>query len=247
MHIGLTFPTKGRVEKVERLIASLRGFDPDKHKVTLYLGLSEDDPQYDLYLDLETRYKGDISVKCVTLSKWEGLGEAFNEIIEKSGDEIETYSMFGDDMVFKSSPQIVFDEIEHFFNSECDASKLGVISFNDGFHNKNRPDPIAINGFVHSNWVDCLGMFIPSSFYADYSDNWLADIGKMIGRWKYCPDITIEHLHFVYNKSEMDDRCLEKLKFDQSRSQRSSVIYDRERLKYKDILNIMTRYGVTVK
>ena len=230
MKIALTFPTCNRANKVKRLIESFYGqYDQSRFQISMWMGLDSTEHQLQKYLQLKEEFP-QVNIHYITLPQpWEGLGVAFNYIIKQTLSEdksIEVVSMFGDDMFFEGTAQKVFEEIEQFFNTKTGHDKLGCISFNCGNH---RPNQIAINGFVHRNWIECFDMFIPPAFFGDYSDNWLTDIASHINRYRYVTDIPVRHVHGTSMGTEFDQRVAIKIKYDQSRGDAWRVYHDEQR------------------
>ena len=58
---------------------------------------------------------------------------------------------------------------------------------------------LATTGFIHKNWINALGYFMPAHFSCDWGDSWITDIANMLGR-KVFVDVYIEHMHFVNRK-----------------------------------------------
>jgi hypothetical protein len=233
MHICFTLPSKERATRLEAFIQSIIGsYNKGKHTATFAIGVDADDVQLPLYQELAQRYP------CVTLmtlsSPWQGLGMAFNEIIRSvlKDPAIEVVTMVGDDMLFQNNADKIFDYIEECFN-KCANDKLGVVSFNC-----NYPvcPIIAINGFVHRNWIECFGYFIPEVFYGDYSDNWLTDMAMQLKRWFYNSEFIIQHNHGYYNTAARDPAYYRKLQYDSKRSDRSANIYAEQSKLYPSLI-----------
>ena len=41
------------------------------------------------------------------------------------------------------------------------------------------------HGFLHRNWVETVGYFVPPYFSSDFNDTWLNEVADMIGRKIY--------------------------------------------------------------
>ena len=155
--------------------------------------------------------------------------------------------MFGDDMILPQS-QDVFDKVEDFLIRQCAPHHIGVIWFNDdtpyNFSNRN---PIAINGFVHRNWYEALGFFVPEEFIGDYSDNWLSDIARAINKYQIVRTIKIPHLHCTFNPLEADTTASEKLSFEKKTKYTASVVWKKQLQLMPNIVrklnNYMVHYG----
>jgi hypothetical protein len=230
MNIGLTIPTKNRVEKIKRLVESVKtSLTPNTHTVYFCLGLNINDSALKNYLLLAKKYTCEnIKFHITYLSKWKGLGFAFNCISKRLPKEVETITMFGDDMIIPDS-QKVFNKVEETLMKKWAPDHIGVVCFNDATpYNFASNSPIAINGFVHRNWYNALGYFIPGEFVGDYSDNWLADIARSINRFEAVKQIKIPHLHVTYNPSEHDKTASDKLQFEKTVKYEAKQIWQQQ-------------------
>ena len=66
------------------------------------------------------------------------------------------------------------------------------------------------HGFIHRNWADTVGYFVPPYFVSDYNDTWLNDVSKELGRHCFV-DILTEHMHPGAGKHVYDETHLERL------------------------------------
>jgi hypothetical protein len=210
MHIGLTFPSRSRVGKVQRLLNSMRSLS--KHDVTLCVGLDGGDPQrtayHDIFATAEEHTR--IHTHVVEMDRpWKGMGVAFNKLCDNLPDGVETIAMFGDDMVFKSSPDDVFDAVERSIKAWA-PDKIGCVVFNDESWNFGKDllaeghVPLSINGFLHRNWIDALGHFFPDELLGDFADNYVRELCCRIGRYDVVHDLYIPHLHQNFTPGERD-------------------------------------------
>jgi len=230
MNIGLTFPTKNRVEKVKRLILSIKNsLKPNSHIVHFCLALNVTDIAVKDYLKLAHNFECDnLKFHFIYMNHWRGLGFSFNVICKDLPKEVETISMFGDDMIIPES-QKVFDKIEDTLMRKWAPDHIGAIWFNDGTpHNFQCTNPIAINGFVHVNWYKALGIFVPGEFIGDYSDNWLSDTARALGRFEVVRDLKIPHLHVLYNPSENDKTARDKIAYEKQIRYKASMVWGKQ-------------------
>lgn len=114
------------------------------------------------------------------------------------------YMHCGDDVVFQT--QGWDDKVIEAFNAIPD--KIGFVYGDDGDPNKDKN--FGTHGFLHNNWVDAVGYFVPPYFSSDFNDTWLNEVADMIGR-KYKIDILTEHMHFAFGKGELDLTHAERL------------------------------------
>jgi hypothetical protein len=124
------------------------------------------------------------------------LSQMWNKCWEVASGEI--FHHAGDDILYKTKnwDEIVISE----FNKVDD--KILFVYGRDGIVDS---DKLGTHGFVHKNWTDTVGYFVPPYFSADYNDTWLTDLAKKINRLVYLPELFIEHMHFSVGKSKLDD------------------------------------------
>lgn len=212
-------PVAGRVAKLGRLINSMQPLT--SHTVTYCLGLdagAKDRADYDkLFADVTS---DTVKIHVTELTSWHGLGVAFNTVCRDLPDHVETIAMFGDDMVFETPAEEVFNEVESNINRWA-PSKIGCVIFNDrswNFHpdRLKQGPPIAINGFLHRNWIDALGHFFPDEIVGDYADNYITELCVSCNRYAEIHDKYIPHLHQSFNPAERDATGNKKIKYEKN-------------------------------
>ena len=108
----------------------------------------------------------------------------------------------GDDIIFRTEG---WDEtVRSAFNEFND--RILFAFGDDGWHGSG----FGTHGFVHRNWVDTLGYFVPPYFSSDFNDTWLNEVAAMIGRKKYIPIYT-EHMHPMFGKGPNDQTHVERM------------------------------------
>jgi hypothetical protein len=123
------------------------------------------------------------------------LSQTWNKCLDISSGEI--FMLGGDDLVFHTKGWDT--SIREEFLKIPD--RIGYVHANDGVHNGN----IGTHGFVHQTWIDVVGHFTPPYFSSCMCDMWLTNISKDIKRNIYLPDVFIEHVHWINDRSLMDD------------------------------------------
>lgn len=164
----------------------------NEHHIEIIVRLDNDDPTKDQYPKMEgVKYiYGDRDV----LSKY------WNECYAVSKGEILMHA--GDDIVFKT-PDWDLKVIEEF---EKWPDRLVFVHGDDGYWGHN----FGTHGFLHRNWVDVVGYFVPPFFSSDYNDTWLNDVANTIHRRKYV-EIMTEHMHPNFGKGPLDLTHQERL------------------------------------
>ena len=79
--------------------------------------------------------------------------------------------------------------------------RIAFVYGSDG--NPGIPDDFGTHGFLHRNWVDVVGYFVPPYFSSDYNDTWLNDVSRNIAR-HFKVDVLTEHMHPGCGKGEWD-------------------------------------------
>lgn len=122
------------------------------------------------------------------------LSEYWNLAYEKAQGPI--YMHCGDDIRFRTKG---WDTIVEWNFSQY-PDRILFLYGRDGLQD----EVLGTHGFLHKNWVDAVGYFVPPYFSSDYNDTWLNEVAEMIGRRIYEPKIYTEHMHPAANKGEWD-------------------------------------------
>lgn len=115
------------------------------------------------------------------------INRSINECVAKSETDIIMY--INDDFVFGSDnwDQCVIDAFEEYDD------KILLVCGDDKFNGDT-----ATHGFLHKNWINCLGYALPEFFLGDYADAWITKIAKGINRFVRL-DCIFEHMHWSIN------------------------------------------------
>lgn len=181
---------------------------PGMVEVVYYV--DNDDDSYDgLNLFNATKVTGDRIV----------LSEMWNKCWEASSGAI--YGHMGDDIVFRTEN---WDKVVRDAFSGVDDGILFVYgSDGNGESERNR---FGTHGFIHKNWTDTVGHFVPPYFASDYNDLWLNDVAKAIDRHKFV-DILTEHMHYSLGKMQEDQNTRDRLA--RHANQRPEAVYEQKR------------------
>lgn len=193
--ISLLLPSRQRPQNIQRLWESVihTADKPDDIEIIVYL--DKDDPQLDSYLELKLKNVTFYTTKRTVLSEY------WNKAYKKAKGPI--FMHCGDDIIFRTKGWDT--TVKQAFKESND--KLIFVHGDDG--GGNGPN-FGTHGFIHKNWVDISGFFVPPYFASDYNDTWLNDVANMLGRRVYV-DILTEHMHFAFGKSEIDITHQERL------------------------------------
>jgi len=183
--ISALVPTRGRINTThgnfpEKLIKSAEETADDFEAVEFVFYIDDDDEESREYFE-NLNYK---NVKFITGERIV-LSEMWNECYKASSGNILFHC--GDDIRFRTKG---WDTVVREKFLEYDDKIL----FAFGDDGKRQPGSFGTHGFIHKNWADAVGYFVPPYFSCDYNDTWLNDVAKMINRWEYV-DIYTEHVH----------------------------------------------------
>lgn len=197
MKISLLTPTRCRPVSVERMVSSAYQMADDKENLEMIFYVDYDDPAARKKLNgLSNMYP----VSWTTGSRVV-LSEMWNTCYEHSSKEIVMHC--GDDIVFKTKGWDTL--VRKAFEEQPD--KILLVHGNDLIHGGT----LATHSFLHRNWVEAVGYFLPPYFISDYNDTWLTDVAHRIGRIKYIPELITEHMHFSVGKAEKDQNTIDRL------------------------------------
>jgi len=202
MKIALLCPVRERMELNNILIRSLLTTIGDYKNVDLFFGVDEDDVETKNALEKYSEYIPWIKVVVfLKQDKFPGVGYLWNtmamKLIENFVDTYEIVGMIGNDMVFKT-PSWDLKIIEEFENHKD--NKILMVHCEDG----NQHGRVAVNSFIHSNYIKFTGYYVREEFKVDYIDTWLHQVHLSLGCCIFRPDILIQHNHWSFGKAKRD-------------------------------------------
>lgn len=189
MKISLLCPTRKRPNFMKKLWESAYNLAEQKDDLEIVFYIDDDD------IDSIEMYKTmGKNCKAIIDDRGDGnLSAMWNRCQEMADGEI--FMHCGDDIRFRTEKWDL--KVREVFESSKD--KIALVYGNDGV----RKDDLATHGFVHKNWIDVVGYFLPPYFSSDMNDYWLTTVARNIGRLIKI-DIYTEHLHPAVGKHEMD-------------------------------------------
>lgn len=189
--ISLLCPSRGRPEQLKRFFHSAKDTAdmPDEIEIVTYI--DDDDKSYD-----DVILRGLVRIK----GPRQTMSKNWNDCqIHASGP---IYGLMGDDILFQTEGWDTFIKQ----NFEYYPDGIAYLYGNDGSPHTN----FGTHGFLHKNWVDAVGYFVPPYFVSDYCDTWLNDVAKIINRHVHIPILT-EHMHPDLGKAEYDQTHQERI------------------------------------
>jgi len=197
--ISLLCPTRGRPSNITSLIKSLTETTLDIQNIELVLYIDDDDQGMSSHPHELEKYADSINLTVIA-GRRIILSEAWNICYEFASGNI--FMHCSDDIIFMTPNwdtvvMEAFDQID---------DKIGFVFGRDGFS----PVEFGTHGFIHKNWVETVGYFVPPYFSSDFNDTWLNDVAKLLNRHVPIAILTL-HNHPALGKSAYDQNYLENL------------------------------------
>lgn len=191
--ISILTPTRNRPDNVKRLIKTAQ--DTAEGPIEFVFYLDDDDPAKTEVLELVSdNVRFVVSDRCI-------LSEMWNRCAKVAKSEI--LMQCGDDIIFRSSAW----DTQVILEFEKVPDKILLVHGRDGLQDER----VATHGFLHRNWVDSVGYFVPPYFASDYNDMWLTQVADSLKRRVYLPEVYTEHMHPLNGKATWDKTHRERL------------------------------------
>lgn len=186
MYFSLVLPTRGRPNNMQNLYNSIIESISDNNDFEIIFYIDDDD---------------DVSLKKINEMKNYGLkvdyckgprqtlSNCWNEAYKKSSGEIIGFIDDETRFITKEWDKIIIKEFNKYPDRIC------FVGGNDNYYNIKKAKNFCTIGFLHKNWIQNTGYFVPPYFVADYCDTWLNDVAKLIGRHCWIEELQIHHLH----------------------------------------------------
>lgn len=210
--ISLLLPTRQRPEQLTRLYESAfnTADNPEMLEVVVYI--DEDDGSYD-------KIEFPHLVKVIGGREHDGivnLSVMWNRCWSEATGTI--FHHCGDDIVFRT--QGWDTDVRNAINAR--PGKICFVWCNDVSPESQRHE-FGTHGFVHKNWTDTIGRFVPPYYASDYNDTHFNDVSKALGVQTYLHQHITEHMHYSLGKAEIDRNTRDRL--DRHAAQKPEQIY----------------------
>jgi len=215
--ISLLLPSRQRPEQLARLWNSALDTADKPEELECVVYVDNDDDTYDKY----PFHPGIIFIKGPRLHDGKvNLSVKWNECWKLAHGDI--FMHCGDDIIFrtKSWDSAIRSIINSYPKNIC---FVWCNDLSDGSYRNN----FGTHGFIHRNWTDVIGRFVPPYFVSDYNDTWFNDVAEKLGVRNYLHEYITEHMHFSLGKAEMDNNTQERLKRHE-REHPEELYYSRE-------------------
>lgn len=192
--ISILVPSRGRPNQLHRLTDSIYQTADNCDDLEIITYVDDDDPEGLEYLELP-------DLRLLIHGPRILLSEAWNECWRQSQGNILMHC--GDDIIFRTKS---WDQkVKAAFAEYPD--NIVFVHGNDG---SDKGTWFGTHGFIHRDWADMVGYFVPPFFASDYNDKWLNDVAESLGRKRYV-DILTEHMHPAFGKGEWDQTHKERI------------------------------------
>jgi hypothetical protein len=199
--ISILCPTRGRPDILRRMVRSARDTAAEPLRLEFLVYLTPDDPRLHDYKQVIF----DERVYPVTGPR-RVLGECWNVLAEVATGDL--LMQANDDIVFRTPG---WDGMVRREFDSCPDKILMVFGDDLGCHRGQfGPHPI-----VHRRWVNALGYFVPGMFAGDYTDTWVNEVARILGRDRFLPFV-VEHCHHLFGKAVVDETYQERTRAEQS-------------------------------
>ena len=188
--LAVIVPSRGRPQNIADLVeawdATVTGH------TELVVVVDDDDPALADYEVLEVWGQGVVSH--LVTPAWGSMVGALNAAARHYARNFPYVGFMGDD----HRPRT------HGWEARCVEALLeletGIVSGPDGFRTDQLPTWCAMT----SDIVRTLGYMAPPSLHHMYVDNAWQTLGTALGKYRFLPDVLVEHLHPLAGKSAMD-------------------------------------------
>lgn len=185
--ISLLLPTRGRPNNLWRMYTS--ALELADGEIECIAAVDEDDDSYQEFFDTPMKNMTIFKVPRQTLSKY------WNDCYKRASGDILMHC--GDDIIFRT--QSWDTKVKEAFNDYPDNIVFVYGNDGSGVHDGR----FGTHGFIHRDWAETVGYFVPPYFSSDYNDTWLNDVAKSIGRHRHI-NIMTEHMHPELGKGPLD-------------------------------------------
>jgi len=223
--ISILVPTRKRPQNIVALCESISKTVSDLVPVEVIFYVDNDDEVTKDFFKQQAE-KNTLKVSAnVVFGDRVKLGQTYNEAYKKADGDVIMYC--ADDVRFRTLNWNYLVRQEMYRYS-------GGIALVFGYDGVQPKGTLATHGFIHRNAIDALGYVHPGDIGYNYSDNWLTEIYRQIGRLSYIP-VYFEHCHWGVGKAPYDETY--RLGSDAPHQESISIWEDKDRL-YSDIAKL---------
>ena len=196
--ISILVPTRKRNKDVAELINTGISKSNNPKCIEFIFYIDDDDTGSEIFIKKLSEY---FNIKIIKGERIV-LSEMWNECYKVATGDILMHC--GDDIRFRTSgwDDVVINKFKEY------PDNIVFLFGDDGVHRKGS---FGTHGFIHRDWVETVGYFVPPYFSSDKNDTWLNEVARGINRWIYI-DIYTEHMHPIVGKHTVDETHSDRLK-----------------------------------
>ena len=181
-------PTRARPEFARRMVDSMLKIADNPSHIDPVFYVDNDDPE-------KKRYELVLSEYHVLYGARKPLGQCWNRMAKYTNADI--VMMCNDDAIFRSEGwDTAIRSWDHMYRQDG----IYVLYPDDMTGQGKCTFPI-----VSKKWIDTTGYFFPEIFEFLANDTYIERVGKEINRLFYLDMFKLEHMHFAFGKSKMDE------------------------------------------
>lgn len=187
-------PSRGRPENVKRLVQACKKTD---FRSDLWIVIDDNDWKRREYEAIANEFDvGYIIVENYSGGMCKSLNAALELLMDDTKyDYYDYFGFLGDDVL----PKTIF--WDYMMQLAIPFPKNGISYGNDLFQQENLPT----HPLMTRSIIDHLGGMTPPGLLHLYADNFWKSLGRDINGLYYKPEIILEHLHPIAQKSAMDE------------------------------------------
>lgn len=180
--IALLCPSKGRPEKLQRMVQS--AYDTTTSKVQIFVAVSpEEFESYKAVLNIPENDR--VGLVIVTMPELSPTGFKWNKLAELAmTQDNKLFMIAGDDMIFDTP---AWDEAL-LCRRESFADKIEVFALQDSRDKDGTPHPI-----ISREYIEAMGYLIPPIFLHWHIDTWTVEIARASSRFTHLRDYKLIH------------------------------------------------------
>lgn len=234
MLISILCPTRGRPQNTHRLVSSAINTAADVNQIEFVFYVDSDDTEGQRGVCEAVEQFPQVKIIFIIGERINAMTETWNICYRSASGEI--FMHCGDDIEFQTASwdAMVRNKFLEF------PDRITFVHGNDGHY----LDTFGTHGFVHKNWVETVGYFLPPYFSCDYADTWLNDVSNKISRRSYV-DILTMHMHPLFGRGPMDQTHLDRL--ERGRRDNVGLTYESKALERENDALKLTNYILTFR
>lgn len=176
--ISVVCPSRGRPELAKRMVESLLKDPGVDIEIKIYLNI--DDPKLEEYKNILDPTHYEVGVDRSPVYSWNKLAlESKYDIVFLMGDDAQVDTpQWGKQIVD------IFDQYP---------DKIIMVSPKAGTLGKSK----CPHFFLHKNWINSVGYFVPPFFHHHYIDFWVRDVARELRRYIHLEEFVMPIIHNV--------------------------------------------------